>query len=136
MPSSLLAISVIIICTPLSVLLLWLWIILAGAVLFTGNFDQVLHDAYHAVLVEPNAGLAIYTYRLLIGIFGGFIGWLSLAALLFVSQRPLSRIPAAVKLGCLIGGLSALSVPAMPGVALPPILLCGSLLWLAAKRDA
>lgn len=134
--SRLLPISIVVICTPLSLLLLFLWIIFAGAILFTGDFQSTLSQAYEAVFVSPNPGLAIYIARQLIGTFGGLIGWVSLVALAFFSQRRWSGIPKWVKIGCFIGVVAALALPAAPGVALPPILLCASLLWLAAKRDA
>jgi hypothetical protein len=112
-----------------------MWTIFAGATV-SYNFDRTLRDAYESVFVEPNAGFALYTYRTLTGLLGGFIGWISLVALAFVSQRPWSRIPKPVKVGCLIGVISAFAFPAVPGLSLPPVLLCASILWLAAKRDA
>lgn len=131
----LLPISVIYVCVPLSLLLLAMWIIYAGAVLFTGDFQRTLAQGYEAVVVGSNPGLAFHVGRMLVGTFGGLVGWVSLAALLSYSRRPWSRVPKTVKFGCLVGVLSAVALPTAPGLALPPILLCGSLVWLAVRRD-
>jgi hypothetical protein len=103
---------------------------------FTGDFQRTLAEGYKAMVVEPNPGLALHIGRVLIGTFGGLVGWLSLIALVSYSRRPWSRVPMAVKVGCLVGVLSAVALPTAPGLALPPILLCGSLIWLAVRRDA
>jgi hypothetical protein len=132
----LLPISVVYVCVPLSLLLLGMWLIYAGAVLFTGDFQRTLTEGYEAVVVKANPGLAFHVGRVLVGTFGGLVGWVSLAALLSYSRRPWSRVPKAVKVGCFVGILSAVALPTAPGLALPPILLCGSLIWLAVRRDA
>ena len=136
MLSRLLAISIVIICIPLSLLLLWMWTIFAGSIVFAGDFQETLSEAYKAVLITPNPPLAFYIVRQLVGVFGGLIGWVSLVALVAVSQRPSSSIPTPIKIGCLIGVLSAITLPAAPGLSFPPILLCASLFWLAGKRDS
>lgn len=136
MLTRIISVSLVIICIPLSLILLWMWIIFAGSILFAGDFQQTVSEAYKAVVVTPNPGLALYIGRQLVGTFGGLIGWVSLFALVVVSQRPWSSIPKSIKVGCLIGVLSAIALPAAPGLALPPILLCASLLWLAVTRDA
>ena len=127
--------SIIIICTPLSLLLFCLWTIFALTALFGGDFQRTLIEGYEAVFVTQNPQLAIYIARHLIGTFGGLIGWLSLVALAVVVQRSRSPIPTIIKTGCFIGVLSAISIPAATGIFLPPVLLCASLLWLAAKRS-
>jgi hypothetical protein len=131
-----LPISVVYVCVPLSLLLLGMWFIYAGAVVFTGDFQETSAEGYKAMVVESNPGLAFHISRVLVGTFGGLVGWLSLVALLSYSRRPWSKIPKAVKVGCLVGVLSAIALPTAPGLALPPILLCGSLIWLAVGRDA
>lgn len=130
------AMSIIVLSVPLSMLLLWLWVLFAWATLFTGGLGDDLKHLYAAIFVEPNFGLALYIGRRLIGTFGGFIGWASLIALALMFRRPLSRIPRWIKAGCLVGLVSAIAVPAAPGLASPPILLCLAMLWLAHKRDA
>ncbi len=132
----LIPISVACICAPLSLLLLYLWGIYAGAVVFTGDFQNTVGEAYRAMVVTPNPPLALHMVRQLVGTFGGLVGWVSLVALMVFTNRPWSRIPKPVKVGCLIGVLSAIALPAAPGLALPPILLCASLIWLAVRRDA
>ena len=131
------AISTIVLCGPLSLLLLWLWIIFVGGMLFAaGDLKTLFNDAYDAAAVTHDASSTIFVVRQLIGVFGGLIGWASLTALIALCRRPWSKIPTPVKLGCLIGIVSALAIPAAIGIGFPPILLCASLTWLAKRRDA
>lgn len=136
MTSRLFATSLLIICTPLSIGLLGLWCLYAASVFFYGDFWRVLGEDLRALMSGQNVGPAFYTLRQFIAVFGGAIGWLSLIALTFVSQRAWSQIPKAIKVGCLVGAVSAVALPTAPGLALPPILLCASLSWFALKRDA
>jgi len=133
------AIGIVIICTPLSLLLLWLWCIFAGSVALTGEVQSTFSAVYKALVVEPNFLLAVHIVRQLMGTFGGFVGWISLfsfTAFMAVSVRPWSRIPQWIKIGCLVGVVSALALPAALGLALPPVLLFFAMYWLAVKREA
>jgi hypothetical protein len=119
-------IGLVIICTPLSLLLLILWFPYAGSVWF-GSFEL-----REVATFAQGWSLA----RELLGAVGGFVGWVSLMAFAVMSQRPWSRIPTAVKAGCGVGVLAALLIPVAPGLALPPIVLCGALAWLSKRREA
>ena len=135
----LIPISISIICVPLCILLFCLWLAYAGSFLITGKVENPLSELYVALFVSPNSGLAIFITRNLIGTFGGLVGWLSLFALTgltVLSTRTWKNIPVLIKVGCLIGVVSALAIPfASTFLAAPPLLLCASLVWLAVLRD-
>lgn len=135
MLARLIALSVIVVSTPLSILLLWLWGLLAWAILFTGGLHEELNELYLDAFVQLNFARVLVVGRTLIGVFGGFIGWISLVALAFMSTRQYSLIPRWIKVGCLVGTVSALVIPAATVMALPPILLCIAMFWLAHKRE-
>lgn len=129
------AIALIIICAPLSLLLLIFWGFYPAAIVVEAGVVAMREGLDHAFFDTLTMPMAVFHARMLIGTFGGAVGWVALLALAVVSQRPWSQIPRAIKAGCLVGAASALAIPfAYWMLALPPILLASGLLWQAAKR--
>lgn len=129
----LIPISIAIICAPLCIPLFGLWLLYAGALLSAGFFGIALGP----VPGQPHA--AMITIGVLVSTVGGLIGWASLFALTgftLLSTRTWKTLPIQIKAGCLIGAVSALMVPfGITAFAVPPLLLCAALVWLAVLRE-
>jgi hypothetical protein len=124
----------LIVSIPLSLVASGFWLIFCLSV-FMNDPDAQLTKAVDAIVNWTNWGYSTYTARLLIGAFGTAAGWAALLWLCVMPKRPWSQVWWIVKAGCVVGAVSMLIAPVTVVLALPPIVLSATLLWMAWKRE-
>lgn len=118
-----------------SLFALWLWSILFSGFVFSDFF--VVY--YRGSSEDLASGRFFKFYELALGptlvAFGGLLAWVSLVFLVVCSGRPLQRIPAWVKAGCLVGAVVGLSWSQSRLLVLAPIVCATALLLRAALHN-
>lgn len=119
---------------PLSLLTLPFWVIFCASLWFEGPQAMFIRAA-DALMQWTNWGYSTFPARLLIGAAGAVIGWGALLTLALTAKRPWSRVSWLVKAGYIVGAISMLAAPVSIVLAVPPIALGATLLWMAWDRQ-